>query len=69
MKFKAQFKEIDGEKWFKFDNEFERIRYYHGNVIVICLAICMLISMVILFSYIFNHVEEIKKNPFVYGLS
>ncbi len=69
MKFKAEFKEIDGEKYFKFNNEFDRIRYYHSNLILVSLAIVMISMMALLLMFVFNHVDEMQTNPFVYGLS
>ena len=68
-KFKAQVKEIDGEKWIKFDSKFEEKRYFYGNIIMAICGIALMIFMFGLGYVLFTHLDEITDNPFVYGLS
>ena len=67
MKFKVEKKEIEGETWYKFNKEYERIRYYHGNLIIGILGILTILFMIFLTYYVLTHVEELTENPLIYG--
>ena len=69
MKFKAQTKMVDGEKWIKFDSKFEERRYFHGNLIMLVLGLLVIVFMIILGFVLATHLTELKENPLVYGLS
>ena len=64
---KVKEKNIDGETWIKFNSEFDRKRYFYGNLLTVVLIIVMLILGGLLFTYMFFNVNELKANPFVYG--
>jgi len=69
MKFKVEKKEIEGETWYKFNKEYERIRYYRGNLIMAILGILTILFMIFLTYYVLTNVNELTENPLVYGLS
>jgi hypothetical protein len=69
MKFKIKSQIIDGEKWIKFDKAYDEKRYFYGNLIMLSLSILVILFMVWLTYYTLTHVDELTKNPLVYGLA
>lgn len=63
MKIKVKTKEIDGEKWIKFDSKFDKVRYYYGNLITVIFIIVLILLGITLFFIIFKYVALIKANP------
>lgn len=64
MAFKSvQWKEIDGEKWFRFDKNRDYWRYFYSNLLT-TIFIILLIAMMV---YAYFSVEAIKTTPFIYG--
>jgi len=54
---------IDGERWFKFNSEFDRVRYYYGNIITVIAIIVLIILGGILFWYVFSNISLLKSSP------
>lgn len=69
MKFKIKSQFINGEKWIKFDKAYDEKRYFYGNIIMLILGILIILFMGWLSYYVLTHVDELKENPLVYGLS
>lgn len=60
---KIESRTIDNEIWFKFNNEFERIRYFYSNLLTF-LFICLLVILGIGLGYIvFNNINLLKTSP------
>ena len=62
---KIEFKEIDGENWFKFDSEYERIRWKYGNWIMVATLILCFALMIMFFIYILPNINLLKTSPCV----
>lgn len=69
MKFKIQSKIIDGEKWIKFDKNYDEKRYFYGNIIMLVFSVLTIIFVICGAYYTLNHINELTENPLVYGLS
>lgn len=63
IKFKYDMLEHNGQKYIKFDSEFDRIRYYYGNWLLFCCLLCLVIFCAFTFFYIYNNVELLKSSP------
>lgn len=64
MAFKStQWKEIDGEKWFRFSSGWDRFRYHWGNIVTTILIILLVTMMV----YSYKNIEAIKTTPLLYA--
>lgn len=62
-KFKIQTREIEGETWFKFDRNFDKVRYYHGNILTIILIVVLVVLSLGFFYVVLNYVGLITTNP------
>lgn len=63
---KVQWKEIDGERWFKFNNDFDRFKYIYGHLLGIALLL-FLIGLTISFYFVVYQHKDAYINPFTYG--
>lgn len=64
---KVETKKIEGETWIKFNSNYDRTRYFYGNILIIIFLIILIVFMVVTLTYIYRNVEEIKSNPFIYA--
>ena len=55
--------EINGERWFRFNNEFERIKYFYGNLITVLLILVLVVIATVMFLKVFPHIDMLKTNP------
>ena len=63
MAFKStQWKEIDGEKWFKFNSKYDHFRYFWSNTFTLVLIVLLVMMML----YAYYNIEIIKKQPLTY---
>ena len=60
---KPEWKEIDGEKWFKFNKKYDEVRYFHGNILTIILIAVLIILGILLFYYVGLNINVLKSNP------
>jgi len=63
MKYKFQEKIIDNERYIKFDNQFEELRYKHGNWLIFLLIAVMLVIFIGLLLYLVPHINLLKSSP------
>jgi hypothetical protein len=62
---KIEFKEIDGETWFKFNSEYEKLKWKYGNIIMIITLILCFGLMIMFFIYILPNINLLKTSPCV----
>ena len=60
---KPIWKEIDGERYFKFNSEYDRVRYFYGNILTIISIIILIILGIVIFYYVGNNLTLLKSNP------
>lgn len=60
---KPEWKEIDGEKYFKFNKDYDRIRYYYGNLLTFIFIVLVIILGVLTFWYVLNNLELLRSTP------
>jgi len=56
-------REIDGEEWFKFNKDYEKVRYFYGNLITMLLILVLVVIATIMFLKIFPYINLLKTNP------
>ena len=54
---------INGEIWFKFNSEFEKLKWRYTNLIMIGCFLLLLILIILFFIYIMPHINLLKTNP------
>lgn len=64
---KAEWKEINGEKWFKFDNGLNELKHMYGNLIGMAILILFIIFVTLFYFKIFNHLEAFQEDPLIFG--
>lgn len=57
---KVKSKEIDGETWFKFDNKYDKARYFYSNILTVVLIILMIALGIGMFYFFYSNWEYIK---------
>jgi len=60
---KPEWKEIEGEKWFKFNSKYDRVRYFYGNILTLALIIVLIVLGVLIFYYVGHNLNLLKSNP------
>ena len=65
---KVEWKEIEGEKWFKFNSKFDHFKYFYGHWVSIILFIIVIISIIWVGSYIYKNKVAFFENPLAYGI-
>ncbi len=56
-------REIDGEEWFKFNKDFEKLRYFYGNLISILLIVVLIVIAIVMFLKVFPYINLLRNNP------
>jgi hypothetical protein len=64
---KPEWKEIDGEKWFKFNSSFDKLKYFYGHIISFFMIIFLLIACVYFYFEIYKQKEAFYTNPLIHG--
>jgi hypothetical protein len=60
---KPEWKEINGKKWFKFNSNYDKIRYFYGNLLTLVLIIVMIVLGAVIFYYVGTNLNLLKSNP------
>lgn len=60
---KPEWKEINGEKYFKFNKDYDRIRYFYGNLLTLIFIILVVVLGILTFWYVSNNLELLKSTP------
>ena len=54
---------IDGEEWFKFNKDFEKVRYFYGNLITMLLIVVLVVLATVMFLKVFPYINLLRTNP------
>jgi hypothetical protein len=60
---KPIWKEIDGERWFKFNSNYDKLRYFYGNILTLILVIVLIVLGILIFYYVGHNLALLKSNP------
>ena len=60
---KVVFKKIDGKLWFKFNNDFEIIKHFYGNIISVLLIVVLVAIAVVMFWKVLPYINLLRINP------
>lgn len=66
-KYNIETRQIDGELWYKFNDNYDKWRYKFGNYVAFFLIFVLIALGSTLFLFTNNHLKELKANPFIYG--
>lgn len=60
---KTETQQINGETWFKFDSEFNRVKYFYGNLIAAIFLIAMVVLGLALVYIMLKYRADFITNP------
>jgi len=63
----VEWRESEGEKWFKFNSKFDNFKYFYGHWLSIILFILVILGCIFAGSYIYKNKVAFFENPLVYG--
>lgn len=66
---KVEWKEIEGKKYFRFDEKIDRQKYFYGNLVTVFLIIFLLTFGGYFGYYIVKNKNAFYDNPFIYGVN